>query len=229
MCSCGAPASGGCARRRVAAYLGAAVGEFGFANANRVRINTFALAARIPTMHNLPVFEPLSSKRCSRRRRSQRHPRWQPNRLRRRRRSDGMSDLAAAHAASSPFRLSFRLPSCRLVGRIRDLATVWHIPIRCAQGAGALPRRFASSRDAAISESSPRTCPTPSNISLITPAGIQTDEPVAKRSRTDDRRQGELAVSLTRGQINAVRAAFKAGIKPGSYRPPMSIAPVRDF
>jgi hypothetical protein len=27
-------------------------------------------------------------------------------------------------------------------------------------------------------------------------------------------RQGELAVSLTRGQINAVRAAFKAGIKP---------------
>jgi hypothetical protein len=46
------------------------------------------------------------------------------------------------------------------------------------------------------------------------PAGIQTDEPVAKRSLgTDDRRQGELAVSLTRGQINAVRAAFKAGIK----------------
>jgi hypothetical protein len=47
------------------------------------------------------------------------------------------------------------------------------------------------------------------------PAGVQTDEPIAKRySRTDDRRQGELAVSLTRGQINAVRAAFKAGIKP---------------
>jgi hypothetical protein len=47
------------------------------------------------------------------------------------------------------------------------------------------------------------------------PAGIQTDEPVAKRSSgTDDSRQGELAVSLTRGQINAVRAAFKAGIKP---------------
>ena len=47
------------------------------------------------------------------------------------------------------------------------------------------------------------------------PAGIQTKEFVAKRSsRTDDRRQGEVAVSLTRGQINAVRAAFKAGIKP---------------
>jgi hypothetical protein len=47
------------------------------------------------------------------------------------------------------------------------------------------------------------------------PAGIQTEESVAKRSSgTDDRRQGELAVSLTRGQINAVRAAFKAGIKP---------------
>ena len=47
------------------------------------------------------------------------------------------------------------------------------------------------------------------------PAGIQTKESVAKRSsRTDDRRQEEVAVSLTRGQINAVRAAFKAGIKP---------------
>ena len=47
------------------------------------------------------------------------------------------------------------------------------------------------------------------------PAGIQTEESVPKRSSgTDDRRQGEVAVSLTRGQINAVRAAFKAGIKP---------------
>jgi hypothetical protein len=47
------------------------------------------------------------------------------------------------------------------------------------------------------------------------PAGIQTKESVAKRSsRMDDRRQEEVAVSLTRGQINAVRAAFKAGIKP---------------
>jgi hypothetical protein len=47
------------------------------------------------------------------------------------------------------------------------------------------------------------------------PAGFQTDEPATERSpRTDDRRQGEVAVSLTRGQINAVRAAFKAGIKP---------------
>ena len=44
----------------------------------------------------------------------------------------------------------------------------------------------------------------------------QADESVPKRSsRTEHRRQGEVAtVSLTRGQINAVRAAFKAGIKP---------------
>jgi hypothetical protein len=47
------------------------------------------------------------------------------------------------------------------------------------------------------------------------PPNIQPGESVPKRSsRTDDRQQGELAVSLTRGQINAVRAAFKAGIKP---------------
>ena len=47
------------------------------------------------------------------------------------------------------------------------------------------------------------------------PPSVQTDEPVVKRSlRSSDRRQGEVAVSLTRGQINAVRAAFKAGIKP---------------
>jgi predicted DNA binding protein len=44
----------------------------------------------------------------------------------------------------------------------------------------------------------------------------QADESVPKRSsRTDHRRQLEPGtVSLTRGQINAVRAAFKAGIKP---------------
>jgi predicted DNA binding protein len=48
------------------------------------------------------------------------------------------------------------------------------------------------------------------------PPRVQTDESVPKRSlRTDHRRQVEAAaVSLTRGQINAVRAAFKAGIKP---------------
>jgi hypothetical protein len=48
------------------------------------------------------------------------------------------------------------------------------------------------------------------------PPGIQADEFVPKRSsRADDRRQIEAAtVSLARGQINAVRAAFKAGIKP---------------
>jgi hypothetical protein len=39
------------------------------------------------------------------------------------------------------------------------------------------------------------------------------DEP--KRSSSRDKRQAELAtVSLTRGQVNAVRAAFKAGITP---------------
>jgi predicted DNA-binding protein (UPF0251 family) len=48
------------------------------------------------------------------------------------------------------------------------------------------------------------------------PAGIQTIEAVPKRSsRPTDSRQGEVAtVSLTLGKINAVRAAFKAGIKP---------------
>jgi hypothetical protein len=49
----------------------------------------------------------------------------------------------------------------------------------------------------------------------LPPTG-QADESVPTRSsRTDPRRRGEgAAVSLTRGQINAVRAAFKAGIKP---------------
>jgi len=48
------------------------------------------------------------------------------------------------------------------------------------------------------------------------PPSVESDESVPNRSsRTDHRRQGEVAtVSLPRGQINAVRAAFKAGIKP---------------
>jgi hypothetical protein len=51
------------------------------------------------------------------------------------------------------------------------------------------------------------------------PPRVQADESVPKQSsRTDEsshRRQAEVAtVSLTRGQVNAVRAAFKAGIKP---------------
>jgi hypothetical protein len=48
------------------------------------------------------------------------------------------------------------------------------------------------------------------------PPSVQRDESVPRRSsRTDHRWQVEAAtVSLTRGQINAVRAAFKAGIKP---------------
>jgi hypothetical protein len=45
---------------------------------------------------------------------------------------------------------------------------------------------------------------------------VQIDKPPSKQSsRTDNRRQVEAApVSLTRGQVNAVRAAFKAGVKP---------------
>jgi hypothetical protein len=46
-------------------------------------------------------------------------------------------------------------------------------------------------------------------------ATAQATESVLKRSpRANDKQQGEATVSLTRGQINAVRAAFKAGIKP---------------
>ena len=47
------------------------------------------------------------------------------------------------------------------------------------------------------------------------PPSVESDESVPKRSsRTDHRRQEVATVSLTQGQINAVRAAFKAGIKP---------------
>jgi predicted DNA binding protein len=42
-----------------------------------------------------------------------------------------------------------------------------------------------------------------------------SDESVPKRSSSTDRRQAEIrTASLTRGQVNAVRAAFKAGITP---------------
>jgi predicted DNA binding protein len=42
-----------------------------------------------------------------------------------------------------------------------------------------------------------------------------TDESVRKQSPSKDQRQAEVAkISLTRGQVNAVRAALKAGIKP---------------
>jgi predicted DNA-binding protein (UPF0251 family) len=42
-----------------------------------------------------------------------------------------------------------------------------------------------------------------------------TDEPVRKQWSSRDKRQAEVSnVSLTRGQVNAVRAATKAGIKP---------------
>jgi hypothetical protein len=50
------------------------------------------------------------------------------------------------------------------------------------------------------------------------PPSIQPNPPdasVPKRSSSRDKRQAEVAtVSLTRGQLNAVRAALKAGIKP---------------
>jgi hypothetical protein len=47
------------------------------------------------------------------------------------------------------------------------------------------------------------------------PPSVESDESVPKRSsRTDHRRQEVATASLPRGQINAVRAAFKAGIKP---------------
>jgi hypothetical protein len=42
-----------------------------------------------------------------------------------------------------------------------------------------------------------------------------TDESIQKQSSSRDKRQAEVTkVSLTRGQVNAVRAATKAGIKP---------------
>jgi predicted DNA binding protein len=40
------------------------------------------------------------------------------------------------------------------------------------------------------------------------------DEFIAMRSSRTEHTRQEQAMSLTRGQINAVRAAFKAGIKP---------------
>jgi hypothetical protein len=50
------------------------------------------------------------------------------------------------------------------------------------------------------------------------PPSIQPNTPdgsIPKRSPSKDKRRAELAtVSLTRGQVNAVRAAFKAGITP---------------
>jgi hypothetical protein len=49
------------------------------------------------------------------------------------------------------------------------------------------------------------------------PPSVQAnpDESIPKQSSSRDKRQAELAtVSLTRGQVNAVRAAFKAGITP---------------
>jgi hypothetical protein len=51
------------------------------------------------------------------------------------------------------------------------------------------------------------------------PSGIQAnapDETVLKRTiKSSRKRQVEVAtISLTRGQVNAVRAAFKAGVKP---------------
>jgi hypothetical protein len=59
------------------------------------------------------------------------------------------------------------------------------------------------------------------------PPSVETDGPAPKQSsRTDNRRQVEAAaVSLTRGQVNAVRAAFKAGIKPSLIARQFGISP----
>jgi hypothetical protein len=46
---------------------------------------------------------------------------------------------------------------------------------------------------------------------------LPTDQTTNRSSRMDNsprKRKAEAAVSLTRGQLNAVRAAFKAGISP---------------
>ena len=46
------------------------------------------------------------------------------------------------------------------------------------------------------------------------PAGVLAESVPRRSSPAGNRRQGVATVSLTRGQINAVCAAFKAGIKP---------------
>jgi hypothetical protein len=46
------------------------------------------------------------------------------------------------------------------------------------------------------------------------PPGVQAESVPNRSSPTGNRRQVVATVSLTRGQINAVHAAFKAGIKP---------------
>jgi hypothetical protein len=112
---------------------------------------------------------------------------------------------------------------------------IWYRMAPRLQG-GPLPRRHPPTplRNAM---SSPGTYPTRSSISLNTEldllitASVQeakrrgrlppsaqpnpTNEPAAKQSSSRHKGQTEVAnVSLTRGQVNAVRAATKAGIKP---------------
>jgi hypothetical protein len=48
----------------------------------------------------------------------------------------------------------------------------------------------------------------------ILPPSDQTAKRSSPADKSSHRRQTEVAVSLTRGHVNAVRAAFKAGIKP---------------
>jgi hypothetical protein len=53
-----------------------------------------------------------------------------------------------------------------------------------------------------------------------------TDEPIAKQSSSRQKEQAEVAkVWLTRGQVNAVRAATKAGIKPSQIARQFGISP----
>jgi hypothetical protein len=58
------------------------------------------------------------------------------------------------------------------------------------------------------------------------PPTVQTNDVIPKRSsRSLDGQPGEPVVSLTRGQINAVRAAFKAGFKPSIIARQFKISP----
>ena len=107
---------------------------------------------------------------------------------------------------------------------------------------GSTPTRWASAKEAPADTATqrhvlPRDLPnavkylTDTELDLLITTSVQeakrrgrllpsaqpnpTDEPVAKQSSSRDRQQAEVAkVSLTRGQVSAVRAATKAGIKP---------------
>jgi hypothetical protein len=70
--------------------------------------------------------------------------------------------------------------------------------------------------EAAFDEAKRRGRSPPSIRTDVTPSALRSSELTTKRlPPTNKRRQVEIAeVSLTRGQINAIRASFKAGITP---------------